>query len=153
MLRATEQPQNARMSLEALSGNRLLALKDGFALRAGLGGDEQVVTWELSATPSAVPSARRMVASRLRAWGLRDRAEAAETLAGVLVGQALRLAAGKITVSLSAEDGWCRCEVEQCPRPDGRTRDLLDRLACCWGVVRTAGGEAVWFELPEAGRR
>ncbi|TDD07469.1 hypothetical protein E1292_13265 [Nonomuraea deserti] len=140
------------MSLDALSGNRFLALRDGLALRVGWGGDEQEVTWELSATPSAVPSARRMVATRLRAWGLRDRAEAAESLVGVLVDEALRHAPGKIMISLSAEDGWCRCEVGQCPGPAGRGRDLLDRLACCWGVARTAGGAAVWFELPEAGR-
>ncbi|MEO3805135.1 hypothetical protein [Nonomuraea sp. B1E8] len=140
------------MSLDVLSGNRFLAWRDNVALWVGWGVDEPAVSWELSATPSAVPSARRMVATRLRAWGLRDRAEAAGTLVGMLVDEALRHAAGKIVISLSAEDGWCRCEVGQCPGPARRARKLLDRLACCWGVSRTAGEEAVWFELPEAGR-
>ncbi|TDD23693.1 hypothetical protein [Nonomuraea diastatica] len=140
------------MSPDVLSGNRVLALRDGLALRVGWGGDEQKVTWQLSATASAVPSARRMVATRLRAWGLRDRVEAAGSLVGVLVDEALWHAPGKIMISLSAEDGLCRCEVGQCPVPVGRGRDLLDRLACCWGVASTAGGEAVWFELPAAGR-
>ena len=33
-------------------------------------------------------------------------------------------------------------------RPDGACLLLLDKLAQRWGVVPTAGGRRVWFELP-----
>ncbi|GLX01925.1 hypothetical protein Misp02_60110 [Microtetraspora sp. NBRC 16547] len=33
----------------------------------------------------------------------------------------------------------------------GRGLHLIERLACCWGCVRTATGKAVWVELPPPG--
>jgi hypothetical protein len=120
------------------------------ALRAGWTGQERTVTWTLSARPSAVRTARRLTAARLSAWQLDAPAATAEQLAGRLVEDALARGAEKITLTLSAEDGLLRCEIDEHGRDHiaaGPTSLAvaahLELLACCWG----SAGAAVWFEL------
>ncbi|MFF4623281.1 hypothetical protein [Nonomuraea jabiensis] len=141
-------------TLRLLSRNGLLAMGDGLAVRAGWAGQDRSVSWLLSARPSAVPSARRMTAVRLAAWGLRDQAENADLLIGALVADALRHATARLRLSLWVEDDLLRCEIED-DRPtlaftascrkaaDHGHNPLLARLACCWGIA----GKVVWFEL------
>ncbi|MEV4018378.1 hypothetical protein AB0J35_48575 [Nonomuraea angiospora] len=140
--------------LRLLSRNGLLAMGDGLAVRAGWAGPDRTVSWLLSARPSAVPSARRMTAVRLAAWGLCEHAENADQLVGALVADALRHATARLRLSLSVEDDLLRGEIED-DRPalalaascrkaaEHGHNPLLARLACCWGVA----GKVVWFEL------
>ncbi|MDP4505140.1 hypothetical protein [Nonomuraea turcica] len=144
------------------SWNGLLAVGHDLALRAGWAGQERTVTWTLSARPSAVRTARRLSAARLSAWQLAEpttgpaAVPAAETATGTavqlverLVADALARGAEKIKLTLSAEDGLLRCEVDEqrashaVVRPSRAACADLDRLACCWG----AAGAVVWFEL------
>ncbi|PZG03079.1 hypothetical protein, partial [Nonomuraea aridisoli] len=82
------------------------------AVRAGWAGHGRDVSWVLSARPSAVPTARRMTAARLSAWGLTDHAEAASLLVADLVGQALQHRAATVRLALGLTDGFVRCEVD-----------------------------------------
>lgn len=130
------------------SWNGLLAMGHDLAVRTGWTGEERTVTWTLSARPSAVPTARRLTAARLTAWQLDAHAGTARHLAGQLIDDAVRHGAEKIKLTLTAEDGLLRCEVEeQRPHPQegpaGRDHAQLEHLACCWGTA----GDAVWFEL------
>ncbi|MEV1177572.1 hypothetical protein [Nonomuraea sp. NPDC049784] len=136
-------------ALRMLSRNGLLAMGDGLAVRAGLVGRDRAVSWLLSARPSAVPSARRMTAVRLAAWGLQEQAEDADLLVGELVADALRHATGRIRLTLWVEEGLLRGEVEDVSAQAAPTAaaprhiPLLNRLTCCWGVA----GKVMWFEL------
>ncbi|MGP3959509.1 hypothetical protein ACTWPT_26215 [Nonomuraea sp. 3N208] len=136
------------------SWNGLLAAGHDLALRAGWTGQERTVTWTLSARPSAVRTARRLSAARLAAWHLAEPAtqgaiEPAVHLAERLVTDAVARGAEKIKLTLSAEDGLLRVEVDEQgasragERPSRATAAQLDRLACCWGAT----GAVVWFEL------
>ncbi|MEV6037988.1 hypothetical protein AB0L65_43040 [Nonomuraea sp. NPDC052116] len=141
-------------TLRLLSWNGLLALGDGLAVRAGWAGQDRSASWLLSARPSAVPSARRMTAVRLTAWGLCEHAKNADLLVAALVADALRHATAKVRLSLWVEDDLLRCEIEDdrstlaftatCRKSaDHGHNPVLARLACCWGVA----GKVVWFEL------
>ncbi|MEU0569026.1 ATP-binding protein [Nonomuraea sp. NPDC005983] len=122
--------------------------------------DEQVSSWVFAGKASSVPRARRITRSRLAAWGLGDRIEAAELLISELVTNALSHAHGPYRLTLSATDGLLRCEVSDAdPTPPhlgeadlddehGRGLAVLDLLACCWGSEPTSEGKTVWFELP-----
>ncbi|MDX3109122.1 hypothetical protein [Nonomuraea angiospora] len=144
-------------TLRLLSWNGLLAMGDGLAVRTGWAGQDRSVSWLLWARPSAVPSARRMTAVRLSAWGLCEHTGNADLLVGALVADALRHATARVRLSLWFEDDLLRCEIED-DRPtlaftasrhkatdhgDHGHNPLLARLACCWGVA----GKVVWFEL------
>ncbi|MEQ4726069.1 hypothetical protein [Nonomuraea sp. B19D2] len=136
-------------ALRMLSWNGLLAMGNGLAVRAGWMRQDRAVSWLLSARPSAVPSARRMTAARLAAWGLQEQAEDADRLVGELLADALRHATDKIRLSLWVEDGLLRGEVEDASAEAAPTAaeprhiPLLNRLVCCWGIA----GKVVWFEL------
>ncbi|MFG6193183.1 ATP-binding protein [Nonomuraea sp. JJY05] len=119
----------------------------------------RTASWWLSPDLRSVRAARRLTREKLADWGLDDQAEAAELLVSELVGNAVRHAYGQVRLSLSAEDGLLRCEVED-ENPDlprmrvvdadaesGRGLFLVDLLSCCWGGERTARGKAIWFEL------
>ncbi|MGP3931970.1 ATP-binding protein [Nonomuraea sp. KM88] len=135
------------------SRNALLAMADALAVRTGWAGPDREVSWLLSARPSAVPAARRLVTARLSAWGLQRQAEAAELLVGELVADALRRCGGRIRLALRVDDGLLRCEVRAVFAGPGTRpgpaphQSLLARLACCWGV----SGQVAWFELPSGG--
>ncbi|MGP3919201.1 hypothetical protein [Nonomuraea sp. 10N515B] len=149
-----DDPSREKPAWRLPSWNGLLAVGHDLALRAGWAGQERTVTWTLSARPSAVRTARRLSAARLSAWQLAE--TAAETATGTavqlverLVADALARGAEKIKLTLSAEDGLLRCEVDEqrashaVVRPSRAACADLDRLACCWG----AAGTVVWFEL------
>ncbi|MBF8194138.1 hypothetical protein ITP53_52410 [Nonomuraea sp. K274] len=137
------------------SRNALLAMGDALALRIGWTRRDRAVSWSLSAHPSAVPSARRLTAARLTAWGLHEQVEAAELLVADLIAAALRHATATIRLALRVEDGLLRGEIENTgpaehgqpsrntgPPPDPDSPHLA-HLACCWGVSDTV----TWFEL------
>ncbi|MEV0238168.1 hypothetical protein [Nonomuraea sp. NPDC050786] len=136
-------------ALRMLSWNGLMAMADGMAVRAGLAGQDRAVSWLLSARPSAVPSARRMTAVRLAAWGLQEQAEDVDRLVSELVSDALRHATDKIRLALWVEEGLLRGEVEDASVQAAATAaaprhvTLLGHLVCCWGIA----GKVVWFEL------
>ncbi|TDD13462.1 hypothetical protein [Nonomuraea diastatica] len=143
-----------RPTLWILSWNGLLALRDGLVARARWARRDRAVTWLLSPRPSAVPSARRMTAVRLAAWGLEEHVEVVDVLVCELIGDALRDATAKIRLALWVEDGLLRGEVEDLspqgppvPSPP-RHNPLLDRLVCCGGAT----GKIAWFELVTAER-
>jgi hypothetical protein len=128
------------------SWNGLLALGHDLAVRTGWTGQERTVSWTLSARPSAVAAARRVTAGRLAAWQLPEPAATAQQLAAELVADALRHDPHTIKLTLTAEDGLLRCEVERQGAEHAArcgAAALLERLACCWG----AADAVVWFEL------
>ncbi|MFD1938165.1 MULTISPECIES: ATP-binding protein [Nonomuraea] len=142
--------------MKLLAPNRLLAFADGLLARAVPGGGDRTASWVLSSAPSALPSARRMTRTRLVQWGLQDQADVADLLVSELVNSALRHSSDRIRLTLSAEDGLLRCEVEHAEpvwprRRGGREHLLLADLACCWGTAHTCEGKVVWFELPAPG--
>ncbi|MFE3448274.1 hypothetical protein ACFXJ8_05000 [Nonomuraea sp. NPDC059194] len=102
--------------MKRMTPNRLLAFADGLLTRAVPGVVDRTASWVLSCAPSAVPSAQRMTRTRLELWGLQDQAKVAELLVAELVTDALRHGMDRIRVTLSAEDGLLRCEVEH-PEP------------------------------------
>ncbi|MFE3450776.1 ATP-binding protein [Nonomuraea sp. NPDC059194] len=117
-------------------------------------------SWSLPADLSSVPKARRLTRTRLAAWGLEKVGDVVELLVSELVTNALRHTSGPCRLSLTAEDGLLRCEIEDTstdqPRlrsdraliEDGRGLHFLAALACCWGSSRTQVGKVVWFEVP-----
>ncbi|MFI6733594.1 ATP-binding protein [Nonomuraea sp. NPDC050451] len=120
----------------------------------------RTASWWLSPDLGSVRDARRLTREKLADWGLDDQVETVELLVSELVGNAVGHAYGRVRLSLSAEDGLLRCEVED-ENPDlphmrvvdaeaerGRGLFLVDVLSCCWGGERTARGKAIWFELP-----
>ncbi|MFB4278191.1 hypothetical protein ACBJ59_23065 [Nonomuraea sp. MTCD27] len=136
-------------ALRVPSWNALLAIASGLAARTGRARQGREVSWMLSARPSAVPSARRMTAARLTAWGLREHAATVQLLVGELVCDTLGRGATTIRLALGLEEGLLRVEVEGGglqPGPDPY-QPVLARLACCWGVA----GQVAWFELPTSG--
>ncbi|MET9341048.1 hypothetical protein ACWDLG_05975 [Nonomuraea sp. NPDC003727] len=138
--------------MRLMTPNRFLAFADGLFTRAVPG--ERRASWVLTATSSAVPSARRMTRARLVQWGLQNEAAVADVLVGELVTSALQDSADTVRVTLTAEDGLLRCEIEHA-EPSGRRAErehlLLAHLACCWGTAQTDEGKVVWFELPAPG--
>ncbi|MBE1557404.1 ATP-binding protein [Nonomuraea africana] len=136
--------------------NRLLAFADGLLARVRPAGGDRTVSWALSPEPSAEPSARRIARNRLVQWGLQDQAPVADLLVGELVTNALRHSCDRIQLTLTAEDGLLRCEVEHADPSRarhrvGREHLLLADLACCWGTAHTCEGKVIWFELPAPG--
>ncbi|MFF5209702.1 ATP-binding protein [Streptosporangium sp. NPDC000396] len=117
-------------------------------------------SWLLAPEPYSVRRARRLTSARLTEWGLDEQSPIAELLVSELVTNAMYHARGRITLTLSLQEGLLRCEVEDAdpvlPRPHlahhdeegGRGLHLIELLSCCWGSARTPTGKAVWFELP-----
>ena len=125
-----------------------------------LAGTRRAISWRLPHKPGSVPKARHLTRARLAEWGFAGQGEVAELLVSELVTNSLKYVDGAVDLSLSAEDGLLRVEVEdanpELPRvcaahPDdegGHGLHLVDMLSCCWGSVRTGRGKVVWFELP-----
>ncbi|MEU7891930.1 ATP-binding protein [Nonomuraea sp. NPDC049152] len=142
--------------MRRVTPNRLLAFADGLLTRAVPGGGDRTASWVLSSAPSALPTARRMTRARLVRWGLQDQIKVADLLVSELVTNALRDSGDRIRLTLTAEDGLLRCEVEHADPSRSRCRMgrehlLLADLACCWGTAHTCEGKVVWFELPAPG--
>ncbi|MEV7968047.1 ATP-binding protein [Sphaerisporangium sp. NPDC088356] len=117
-------------------------------------------SWVLPNDDSSVPRARHLVRAQLAEWGFREQSDTTELLATELVTNALRHAWGEPVLTLLAEDGTLRCEVEDdnpdLPRiiqPDeydetGRGLYLVGMLSCRWGFDPRRTGKVVWFEVP-----
>ncbi|GAA3664961.1 hypothetical protein GCM10022224_031500 [Nonomuraea antimicrobica] len=101
-----------RRALRLPSWNTFLALASHLAARAGWTGRDRAVSWVLTRHPSAVLSARGLIASRLSHWGLNEHADTAALLAAELVGDAVRRGAGTVRLTIGLEDGLLRGEVE-----------------------------------------
>ncbi|MEV6153512.1 ATP-binding protein [Nonomuraea sp. NPDC052129] len=120
----------------------------------------RAASWRLPHQLGSVPKARHLTRALLSQWGFDGQGEVAELLVSELVTNALKYVKGTVDLSLSAEDGLLRFEVEDAnpelpqartPRPDeerGHGLHLVDTLSCCWGSIRTHRGKVVWCELP-----
>ena len=76
-----------------------------------------------------------------------------------IVTNAVRYTRSVLHVSMTVDDLTLRVEVTDdnpvvptasavdLDRTSGRGLQIVDELADCWGVVRTQGGKAVWFEI------
>lgn len=107
----------------------------------------RTASWKLSAKPASVQKARRLTRNRLTRWGYEDQSEVAELLVSELVTDALADTYGKVRLSIFADEGLLRFEIEEVD-DTGRGIELLELLSCCWGRDQTCRGPLVWFELP-----
>jgi len=118
-----------------------------------------VVDWEFPAEPVAVAKARDCSARQLSEWGLDEIAFATELVVSELVTNAMRHAAGPITLRLKNLADRLICEVSDgsstFPRPrrahsddeGGRGLMLVDRLSRRWGTRPTDDGKIIWSDL------
>jgi hypothetical protein len=134
--------------------------EDGTVLtaRQNAAGPGLSAHWRLQLDPPTVRRARVLVRSTLDLWDLEALADDAELLVSELTTNALRYAAGLISLRLALCD-HLRCEVGddeptlptlRHPLPGsetGRGLNLVDQLASRWGSTRTRTGKLVWFEL------
>ena len=118
----------------------------------------------LAAHPSSPRAARRFLSGVLRSWRMPERAGGdAELLLSELATNAVLHARSGFTVIVRYDGGCLRVEVGDGSRaeprrsvdspPDalgGRGLVLLDTIASRWGMLPTARGKRVWFEVPAA---
>jgi anti-sigma regulatory factor (Ser/Thr protein kinase) len=111
--------------------------------------------------PAEVGRARRLVASRLDNWGLKDSEQVTSLLVSELVTNALlhghpplEMIARDILTGIRVEVHDCNPEGAPHKREDGtamqsgRGLQLVDHLATRWGWAESAlGGKYVWFEV------
>ncbi|WP_189320869.1 ATP-binding protein [Streptomyces flaveus] len=124
--------------------------------------DGEVAEWTFPADPGSVRTARTVVRSQLRAWGLESLGDVTALLVSELVTNALRHATGPIGVRLvhpAEPPGGLLVEVsdplpdlphERAPRPEDEGGRGLQLVACSsrrWGMRPGATGKTVWFEL------
>ncbi|MFJ8109700.1 ATP-binding protein [Streptomyces sp. NPDC096132] len=122
--------------------------------------------WTFPADPGAVRTARRVVRSQLRGWGLDSLGDIAALLVSELVTNALRHATGPIGVRLvrpAGLEGVLLVEVsdplpdpprERSARPEdesGRGLQLVASSSRRWGTRPDESGKTVWFELAVPG--
>ncbi|KUO20671.1 ATP-binding protein [Streptomyces dysideae] len=116
----------------------------------------------LSAGEQTVPTARRLVLSTVRDWGLPLPDETLDDIAllsGEVIANALRHATGPYTVVVRWTRTRLRVEVADTARvlptphgdalyaESGRGLLLVAALAADWGSAPTATGKTVWFEV------
>jgi anti-sigma regulatory factor (Ser/Thr protein kinase) len=120
---------------------------------------EQLAITVRSETPS-VASVRHFVTFAQRLLGSEADPSVAAVLTSELVANAVEVAAGEVTVTISCVDEVLRVEVRDhgyglpevlhpAPFDDGGGRGLLivAELADDWGVQQFLPGKIVWFEL------
>ncbi|MFP8960457.1 sodium/proline symporter PutP [Streptomyces nanhaiensis] len=117
----------------------------------------QVASWELPREPAVVADARTLVAGQLSEWGMDDLLFTTELIVSELVTNAIRHAAGPITLRLIREHALI-CEVSDgsstSPRlRHARTTDeggrgllIVAQLTRRWGTRYTAEGKVIWAE-------
>jgi serine phosphatase RsbU (regulator of sigma subunit) len=116
------------------------------------------VSWRLDGDATSAAEARGLVPVALEKWELAGLVPATQLLASELVTNAIRYAAGPVTLRLIRED-VLTCEVaDSSPalprlrlgaREDdefGRGLQIVSRVAHRWGARRTRGGKVVWCE-------
>jgi len=132
----------------------------------------RLATAEFDATTSAVPMARRFVASHLVHWELPELADMASLLTSELVTNAVVHAGSRPRVVLAVADGSVEVGVTDESRlPSGGLRPtlltnvegdqglavhgrgllLVDAIASAWDATELAQGKQVWFRLDAAG--
>ncbi|MGW0999798.1 ATP-binding protein, partial [Streptomyces sp. NPDC002523] len=117
-------------------------------------------TWRLPARDDAPARARAQVSARLRQWHIRDDTrDNVVLLVSELVTNAVRFAAGPITVRLIRAGDGLLCEVGDTgngrPRlgrgglldDGGRGLHIVHRLTARWGVRWTDTGKMVWADV------
>jgi anti-sigma regulatory factor (Ser/Thr protein kinase) len=129
---------------------------------AGCAGSRRgALRLRLRPTTGSVRAARHQVIGWARDRGLDDDGEhVVALLTSELVTNAVRHAAGEITLDASTDGGRLTVEVgdgstrrPSLPRQQpatasgGRGMALVDRLAAAWGVRPTSVGKAVWFAV------
>ncbi|MFC4499956.1 MULTISPECIES: ATP-binding protein [Streptomyces] len=122
--------------------------------------------WTFPADPGAVRTARRVVRSQLRGWGLDSLGDVTALLVSELVTNAMRHATGPVGLRMVRPAGLAGVllvEVsdplpdpprERDPRPDdesGRGLQLVASSSRRWGTRPGDGGKTVWFELTVPG--
>ncbi|WP_327238139.1 SpoIIE family protein phosphatase [Streptomyces sp. NBC_01317] len=119
----------------------------------------QVATWEVSADPRAVGSAREFAVGRLEAWGLTDAIFTLELVVSELVTNAIRYGNGPIQLRLIREDTLI-CEVSdrssisphlrraRGDEENGRGLFIIAQLTERWGTRYTRAGKTIWAEIP-----
>ncbi|MCX4825828.1 ATP-binding protein [Streptomyces sp. NBC_01142] len=119
-------------------------------------------SFPVAAEEQAVPKARRLVLSVVRAWDLQLPDETLEELAllsSEVIANAVRHTTGPCAVTVLSTGSRLRIEVTDtapalpAPRGDalyaesGRGLMLVASLAADWGSTVTGTGKAVWFEI------
>jgi anti-sigma regulatory factor (Ser/Thr protein kinase) len=124
----------------------------------------QVASWELSADPAQVGTARTLAVRQLGHWGLEDLATSTELIVSELVTNAIRHATGPIRLRL-IRHRVLTCEVSDTSNNSPRLRHarttdeggrgllLVAQLSHRWGSRYTADGKLIWAEqtLPPTG--
>jgi len=123
---------------------------------------ELSVRVQAASGPEVVGAARALVRTVLDLWDCDDSDDAAALLTSEVVTNAVRHAAGVLsmqidlslldsTVRVSVEDADSVPPVVRAQRLDavgGRGLQLVDTLASRWGSTPTDRGKSVWFEFP-----
>ncbi|MFH8342376.1 SpoIIE family protein phosphatase [Streptomyces sp. AM6-12] len=120
-------------------------------------GADHAVSWEVPDDPAAVGEIRTLAARQVTDWGLGELAMTTELLVSELVTNAIRYAAGPISVRL-LRDSRLTCEVADAsstaPRlrharstdEGGRGLFLVAQLSLRWGARYTGDGKIIWAE-------
>ncbi|MGV9427203.1 SpoIIE family protein phosphatase [Streptomyces sp. NPDC003656] len=141
--------------------------KDDVALlMARLNGipDDHVAEWQVEANPREVARARRLVADRLKEWGLPEAVETARLLVSEVVTNAVRHGGGGSVGLRVVRTDALLFEVTdaepELPRllaagpedEQGRGLRVVTRLAREWGASGSGHRKTVWFEQGLNGR-
>ncbi len=117
---------------------------------------------QLPALPTSAREARRFLAGLLASWRMPEMLDGdAALLLSELATNAILHARSSFTVIVRYDGSSLRVEVGDGSRsepamrqpaagdmPGGRGLLLIDTMASRWGVLPTARGKRVWFELP-----
>ncbi|MFI2186327.1 SpoIIE family protein phosphatase [Streptomyces sioyaensis] len=152
-------------ALQDIGGNVVNALMTGppsddaalLLARTHALGTHQVASWELPADPAVVARARTLAGRQLSEWGMDELLFTTELIVSELVTNAIRHAAGPITLRLIRQDALI-CEVfdtsSTSPRlrharttdEGGRGLFIVAQLARQWGTRYTPTGKIIWTE-------
>ncbi|PYC72738.1 protein kinase [Streptomyces tateyamensis] len=123
---------------------------------------DRTASWTLSADPTVVATARRLVTSQLTAWGLAAHAFEIELVVSELVTNAIRYGDGPIVLRL-IRDRYLTCEVSDSSSTaphlrharstdeGGRGLYLVMRLTDRWGTRYGPRGKTIWAEAAVTG--
>ena len=127
-----------------------------------MGGGTATAERQLSAHPSSVADARRLVRQALTDAGRADLLDDAELLTSEVVTNAVVHAGTEVGVVVHVRDSGLRVEVvDRSPHlpllrryttlsGTGRGLRMLEQLVDRWGVLMSEGSKTVWFELSSA---
>ncbi|NEA59524.1 SpoIIE family protein phosphatase [Streptomyces sp. SID13666] len=134
--------------------------KDDVALlvaRARALPEDRIARWSVPSEPSAVSAVRAAAERQLEQWGLDELAFTTELILSELITNAIRHAAGPITVRLLLDRSLI-CEVTDTSSTSphlryaattdegGRGLFLVAQLAEHWGTRYTSAGKIIWSE-------